>query len=360
MIRGGGIAASTILGFLFARRGLGSPIGLFGVLIALAIAGFLVCAAPWMQHAGPAWWISSTICHYAPLFFWLFSRAFFDDIRRFSNIEGMAAAIYSLLVMAYIWAQHQGNSGNHSDFTEAVNDLFRLTGLGIGLYVMFDVIREYRNDLIERRRKARLYMVGAVGTLFTVLVINNIVSDGRAPGGWFGSLVAASLLALSVGLILMITRPRRDILPVTAPENTKLQTTAPTPTASKKKADDPPEFAEEELAAVIAAMEQEKVYRDETLTIVSLAAKLGTQEYLLRRVINGGLEQRNFTSFLNGYRLQEIEEALSDPARVKIPILTLALEAGFNSIGPFNRAFKDKHGITPKQYRQRALEPSGK
>ena len=38
-----------------------------------------------------------------------------------------------------------------------------------------------------------------------------------------------------------------------------------------------------------------------------------------------------------------------------IPILTMALEVGFNSIAPFNRAFKSIEGVTPSEYRRRYL-----
>ena len=34
-----------------------------------------------------------------------------------------------------------------------------------------------------------------------------------------------------------------------------------------------------------------------------------------------------------------------------MPILTIALDAGFGSLGPFNRAFKDAEGMTPSAYR---------
>ena len=87
MLRGGGIATAITLGFLFTRRGLGSPIGLFGTLQALTIAGFLICTAPWMMHEGPAWWVSATVCHYIPLVFWLFSRAVFGDLAKVGKIE---------------------------------------------------------------------------------------------------------------------------------------------------------------------------------------------------------------------------------------------------------------------------------
>jgi AraC-like DNA-binding protein len=38
-----------------------------------------------------------------------------------------------------------------------------------------------------------------------------------------------------------------------------------------------------------------------------------------------------------------------------VPILTIALDAGFQSLGPFNRAFKSATGETPSKYRRRKL-----
>jgi AraC-like DNA-binding protein len=39
-------------------------------------------------------------------------------------------------------------------------------------------------------------------------------------------------------------------------------------------------------------------------------------------------------------------------------VLTIALDVGFGSIGPFNRAFKAGTGLTPTEFRQRALADS--
>jgi AraC-like DNA-binding protein len=35
-----------------------------------------------------------------------------------------------------------------------------------------------------------------------------------------------------------------------------------------------------------------------------------------------------------------------------VPVLTIALDAGFSSLGPFNRAFKADTGLTPTEYRR--------
>ena len=87
----------------------------------------------------------------------------------------------------------------------------------------------------------------------------------------------------------------------------------------------------------------------------SLSQSLGVQEYRLRRLINGQLGHRNFSAFVNGYRLTEAAAALADPTQAEVPVLTIALDAGFGSIGPFNRAFKAYAGLTPTEYRRAHL-----
>jgi hypothetical protein len=51
--------------------------------------------------------------------------------------------------------------------------------------------------------------------------------------------------------------------------------------------------------------------------------------------------------------------ALADPAQTDMPILTVALDAGFGSIGPFNRAFKVRTGVTPTEFRRDRLGQAG-
>jgi hypothetical protein len=87
-------------------------------------------------------------------------------------------------------------------------------------------------------------------------------------------------------------------------------------------------------------MTVDRAYRQEGLSIGQVALRLGLPEYRLRQLINQGLGYRNFAAFLNFYRIADAREALADPAaQAEVPILTIALDAGFNSLGPFNRAF---------------------
>jgi AraC-like DNA-binding protein len=121
-----------------------------------------------------------------------------------------------------------------------------------------------------------------------------------------------------------------------------------------------PGVREDPLAArLLQFMAEQMPYRDETLSIARLAGLLGEQEYRLRRTINGQLGFRNFSAFLNSYRLAEVKAALADPAQRDVPIITIALDAGFGSLGPFNRAFREAEGMTPSEFRARTLADSG-
>ena len=113
------------------------------------------------------------------------------------------------------------------------------------------------------------------------------------------------------------------------------------------------------LSALERLMTVERIYRKEGLTIGMLAAKMGLPEYRLRRLINQGLGHRNFNAFVNRYRIEDAKAALADPGQDEVPILTIALDAGFQSLGPFNRAFKAEAGVTPSDYRRSVLARRG-
>ena len=106
------------------------------------------------------------------------------------------------------------------------------------------------------------------------------------------------------------------------------------------------------IGALSRLMAEDRVYRDERMTIGMLALRLGVPEYRLRRLINQRLGYRNFNAFLNDHRIHEVRAALADPTQAEVPVITIAMDAGFQSLGPFNRAFKAVTGVTPTEYRR--------
>ncbi|MEL6323951.1 MAG: helix-turn-helix domain-containing protein, partial [Pseudomonadota bacterium] len=85
------------------------------------------------------------------------------------------------------------------------------------------------------------------------------------------------------------------------------------------------------------------------------ATRLSVPEHQLRGLINQGMGFRNFSAFLNHYRLADAKTALADPEQARTPILTIALDAGYASLATFNRAFRTSEGQTPSEFRTNAL-----
>jgi AraC-like DNA-binding protein len=195
------------------------------------------------------------------------------------------------------------------------------------------------NDLVEERRRLRIRLISAVGAYVILVNLVEILVHNDVIAPLWRSLTEIGVMALTFAFCATMFGHRQPALFGPA-----LRSDA---RASSEMAD-----ADDPLASrLLAYMAHHKPHRDETLTIAGLAAQLGEQEYRLRRLINGHMGHRNFAVFLNGYRLAEVKAALRDPAQREVSILTIALDAGFGSLGPFNRAFREAEGCTPSAYR---------
>lgn len=95
-----------------------------------------------------------------------------------------------------------------------------------------------------------------------------------------------------------------------------------------------------------------QLYTKANLRVSDIARLAGEAEYKVTQCITGPLGFRNFNQMINGYRIQAAKLRLADPTFSHHPILTIALDCGFGSIGPFNRAFKADSGMTPLDYRR--------
>ncbi|SNC61040.1 AraC-type DNA-binding protein [Hymenobacter gelipurpurascens] len=108
----------------------------------------------------------------------------------------------------------------------------------------------------------------------------------------------------------------------------------------------------EHLRCLVAALEQDHLYRNPDLTLDVLAQHLGLTSNMVSQLLNAGLGQ-SFHDVVNGYRLEEVKRRLLTPDVQRLTVLALALEAGFNSKTTFNRVFKEKTGCTPKDYQKK-------
>lgn len=111
-----------------------------------------------------------------------------------------------------------------------------------------------------------------------------------------------------------------------------------------------PAKADEYLDALTALFENDKIYREEEISLQFLADKLSIPPYQLSMVINEKLN-KTFFDLVNDYRMEEVKKRLEDWSENHTKILAIAFDAGFNTKTSFNRTFKKYTGMTPTQYR---------
>jgi AraC-like DNA-binding protein len=197
----------------------------------------------------------------------------------------------------------------------------------------------------------RILLALSLASYGAVLIVADVMWPGSSVSAPFSIVNAAGVATKTFVIALLwlgIAHEASAVSPAASD-----QRSLPRPEAPAADALDRQEAAL--LEALRELMEEQKLHRHDGLTIAVLAARLAIPEYRLRRLINRRLGHRNFSSFVNGYRLAEARAALADPVQENVPILTIALDTGFQSLAPFNRAFKMTAGMTPREYRRQHL-----
>lgn len=98
-------------------------------------------------------------------------------------------------------------------------------------------------------------------------------------------------------------------------------------------------------------MTEQRVYLENDLNLTDLAGRLECSNNELSQVINDQFGQ-NFFDYINAHRIAEAKRLLCAPEHDKTPVLTIAMESGFNSKSAFYTAFKKDMGISPTAYRR--------
>jgi len=266
--------------------------------------------------------------------FWLFCRALFDDafaLRWWHGPIWLAVAAFSFVNCMWI-----APAGNARLAIAAVN----LIALGFIILAVAQTVTSWSADLVEGRRNLRMFIVvasalyGGLNAILQMLALRDVADIAYVANS---ALLAGIVAAISCAMMQVTAR---DLFP--AVDEAPLPVKADVAGAADQKLID----------ALMRLMADERIYRHDNVTVGTLATKLSIPEYKLRRLINQRLGYRNFNVFLNEHRIEEAKAALADPTQAEVPVITIAMDAGFQSLGPFNRAFKATTGVTPSEYRR--------
>lgn len=98
-------------------------------------------------------------------------------------------------------------------------------------------------------------------------------------------------------------------------------------------------------------MKEAKIYRDSSLGLDSISKMLNISSNYLSQLVNR-LTGSNFSEYVNNFRVDDAKTKLKDSKFANYTVLSIGLEAGFNSKSTFYSTFKKHTGVSPKEYRE--------
>ncbi len=299
---------------------------------------YMICTMTGPVRPMPLWKYPVAVgCMGVPFFFWLLSRALFDDHFRpravhwliFAGVQVLSFA-KALKIPAALFIAAESNALLREilrPFPQIISLVFVIHALGLAYTGI-------KADLLEDRRKLRIIFIIAVGVYTVIVLLFEVMLKGRAVPGGLELVHAVIFLLLTVTCMLRMNTLEQGIF-----------FAKPAPAKSPPE---PDKVLDEKLSKLLV---EDGAFRNEGLTVRSLAEDLGLPEYKLRRHINHALGYRNFNDFLNHYRVREAQRMLRDPEHRDLAILRMAMDLGYGSLAPFNRAFRRIAGMTPTEYR---------
>lgn len=316
-------------------------------LFTLSLLAYLGCQRLELlvRIPAPLVWGVLALCTSSTAWLWLAARALFDDHFRWDwPRAGAGAAMVALGLASNAPRLDAMLAGSADTGPGPLTPWHAAAMVAFTVAAVWEVLRGWREDLVEPRRVARRWVALGIGVYASIALMVELAVRERPVGPLLPALHVAGIGIVALALALLVARRSLDAVLGLAPAG-EAASALPEAATRTGPVQPPASLAMQKLQR---AMNEDRAYRREGLTVASLATDLGMGEAALRALINHELGYRNFNDFLHHHRLQEAAARLGTE---DLPILTIALECGYGSIGPFNRAFRQRFGMTPTEYR---------
>lgn len=318
----------------------------FALPLLLAVSFMLLTTgAPELQVAMP-WKIPLRLYDmFTTLFIWWLGRALFDDDFQLSIWDLLVASCY--LFLGSLNRLH--HMGFEVFWRPAIDFSVAVLTISLMSHLIYRALVGRQEDLVEGRRQIRVWFAFAVALVLVASVLTervaNLLQLDSAQAIWVTYVCTLPILLWAV---MWLTRLHPSALAFQS-------ATSSLPISGKI---DPRDA--QAHGRLVAIMESQRGFAEHGLTIGSLAQRVGLAEHQLRTLINRSMGYQNFSTFVNHYRIRDVQQAMAQPENHRTPILTLAMDAGYSSLAPFNRAFKKQVGTTPTEFRASLMEKLAK
>ena len=310
---------------------------LYGALFAGAVAAFCL-----ERLMGTGFWLTSDLvaiignatCGWS----WLLVRALF----RRPTAQREIWPLMLVLVLVATGAFLRFDSSHAAPLPRMIDNVETLASSTLLLLATIEPLTGIDREISKAERRFRIVFAAGYAVVLAVAVL---WIDGSPTGSvaeqWQGSIKSGCAVLALVGIAFAIWYRSRNPLPDSGKVKRRVQ------------AADADGLGER----LLRVMGDEAAYALPDLRVADMARRVGEAEYKVTQCITGPLGFRNFNHMANHFRIGEAKRRLSDPRLDHLPILTIAFDCGFGSIGPFNRAFKAETAITPTDYRKTCRQP---
>ena len=269
------------------------------------------------------------------VFVWLFVLTLFSVKDRGPVFYGLAGIIYCLPILWFRIA----DLGWVEWPPRGVHILASVFSVILMLHLLYKTIKEWGDDLVNQRRKTRLYFLGLV---FLITMISAVTEFFNFQQLGLDRTTIKILCIWPAILFAAIWLVNLDF------DHVNFGATAQSPKGLTAR-------QERFVAKLNQLMLEKKLYENNGLKMSELASQLGVTQHKLREIINQDIGYKNFSTYLNAHRIRAVKSVFADPKMRDVPILTIALDSGFNSLTTFNRVFKQSENMTPSEYRRQVL-----
>ncbi len=223
--------------------------------------------------------------------------------------------------------------------------------MGLRLWWQFD--RQDDSDSSEESRYHRYWVRNLLIGLLLVCLIDGGTSIIET---LFGDDKLSLELLTTTALVVLVAYlgyhgiARSGVLLPEIPHTARSHTSIAEKSSSLTEPSVPEPEYHEMAANLIKAMDEDQLYKNDSLSLRELAEAMNTTDKKLSQYLNQGLK-RSFYDLLNEYRVLEVKRMIREGEHQHLSVHGMAMEAGFKSKTSFHRSFRKMTGMTPTQYR---------
>ena len=274
---------------------------------------------------------------------WLLTRTLFRAEKPLARWTLYSVAGIVAVEAAWEITSAGASSGAAGELRRIAANAASFICIGALVMVFVEMFHGFNDQLPKHERRFRQIFASVFGVMIAITIIWAInPPEMSLAAKWGDAITAASALLGIVGSRMAVNF--RKAHPLSATQKRK-------PASALSPAANDQALAQR----IVNAIEQDDRYTTPDLKVADVAAALGEQEYKVTQSITGALGYRNFNQLINAHRITLAKQVLADRELESRPILSIAFDCGFNSIGPFNRAFKQETGLTPRAFRMEAM-----